>query len=76
MNSKRVALQYLTKLALDFPHRIKLVKEHGDIVENLEHLERRYNIDKISDPAYAQEIKKEIKEAQDRVKEILEELSF
>ena len=75
MDLKRVALNY-SKLALEFPERIKLVKEHETLSGNLEHLEKRYNIDKISDPAHAIEVKEEIKKAQERLKEILDKLSF
>lgn len=75
MNLKRVAFNF-SKLALDFPERMKLVKEHETLSGNLEHLEKRYNIDKISDPAHAMEVKEEIEKAQKRLKEILDKLSF
>ena len=71
-----VALNYLSRLAMEFPERMKLVKEHEKLVDYLEHLEKRYNIDKLSDPQHAQEVKAEIKKAQDKIREILDKLSF
>ena len=63
-------------ISKEFQNRLKLVAEHKDLFSKLEHLEKRYNIDKISDPAEALEIKKEIMDIQDRLKEILDKLSF
>jgi hypothetical protein len=76
MDSRKVALNYLSKIVLDFPARMRLVDEHEKLAENLKHLEKRYNIDKVSDPEQAQEVKKEIEVAQNKIKEILEKLSF
>ena len=73
---KRVALNYQARLVLDFPERMALVKEHEELVKKLEHLEKRYNIDKVSDPALALEVKEEIKKSQNRIKDILDKLSF
>jgi hypothetical protein len=74
--SKKVALNYLSRLAMEFPERMKLVNEHERLVEQLKHLEKRYNIDKISDSPHALEVKAEIRKAQNRIREILDKLSF
>jgi len=76
--NKRVAFRYLSLCAkeISFPDRMKLVKEHEGLVKDLEHLEKRYDMDKISDVSLAQEVKNEIEKKQDRIKKILEELSF
>jgi hypothetical protein len=73
---KRVAMNYQARLVLDFPERMVLVKEHEGLVEKLKHLEKRYNIDRVSDPALALEVKEEIKKLQNRIKDILDKLSF
>lgn len=74
MSFNRIALNYVN--SMEFQHRLKLVKEHEDISKRLSHLERRYNIDKISDPVEAKEVKQEIEKSYKRLKEILDELSF
>jgi len=74
MQSNRIAQKHLN--SIDFQHRLKLTVEHGKLSKSLEHLERRYNIDKISDPVEAQEVKQEIEKIHIRLKEILADLSF
>lgn len=64
------------KIALDFSNRMKLVKEHGELSDKLIFLQKRFDIDKISDKAHANEVMAEIKDVQDRLKKILGELSF
>jgi len=76
LNSKKIALNYLRRLAADFPERMRLVKEHEELSKRLVFLEKRYNIDKISDPDQAKEVMEDIEKIQERIKEILEKLSF
>jgi hypothetical protein len=75
MNANRVACNYLEKLALDFNKRLELAKEYQNLGERLLHLEKRFDIDKISDTPEAKEVKNEIDEIKKRSQKILEELT-
>lgn len=66
----------ILKIALDFSRRMNLVREYNSLSKKMEHLEWRFNIDKVSDPQEANEVKAELTQVQDQLKKILKELSF
>lgn len=66
----------ILKVALNFSERMKLVKEYDQLSEKMNHLKKRLNIDKISDPSEAQEIKIELNLIQTQIDDILEKLTF
>lgn len=66
----------ILKVALNFSERMKLVKEYDQLSEKMNHLKKRFNIDKISDPSEAQEIKIELNLIQTQIDDILEKLTF
>jgi hypothetical protein len=67
----RVANRYL---ALELGKRIELSKEYKALEEKLEHLNKRFDIDRISDTPEAREVAEEIGKTNGRLKEILKEL--
>jgi hypothetical protein len=65
------------RVALNYSERMDLVKEHEDLLKNIKHLEYRHRyFESQTDPGEARKIEQAIKNSQDRIKEILEKLSF
>lgn len=75
MNACKIACKYLERLSLDFNERMELVREYKDLGIQLEHLEKRFDIDKVSDTPEAREVEEEIKKIKNRSQEILEKLT-
>lgn len=72
----RKNLHTARKIALDFKKRMEAVKEYHDLMAQMEHLNKRLKIDRVSDAPEAQEIIVELKRAQSRINEILKLLTI
>jgi hypothetical protein len=72
----RRSARRVVQALIDFDKILALGKEYNVISEQIRHLRKRYDIDKISDAPEAREIAEELKKMQARIKEILNELTF